>query len=122
MLVLFRLDPRHNDQPPPGPFDAILVDAPCSNTGVLGRRPEARWRRTPADLADLVPLQIALLGRAVELVRPGGLVMYSTCSPHLAETREVITSIGVKPESVMQLWPHIDGTDAMYSALIRKPS
>jgi 16S rRNA (cytosine967-C5)-methyltransferase len=113
-----------------GTFDRVLVDAPCTGLGALRRRPEARWRRTPADLADLVPLQTDLLGRALELVRPGGLVMYATCSPHLAETREVIASIGVEPDggtsrlrgTVMQLWPHIDGTDAMFSALIRKPN
>jgi 16S rRNA (cytosine967-C5)-methyltransferase len=105
-----------------GTFDRVLVDAPCSGLGALRRRPEARWRRTPADLTDLVPLQAALLGRALELVRPGGLVMYATCSPHLAETRDVVASVGVEPEGVMQLWPHIDGTDAMFGALIRKPS
>lgn len=102
-----------------GTFDRVLVDAPCTGLGALRRRPESRWRRTPADLAELVPLQRALLTRALELVRPGGLVAYATCSPHLAETRDVVASVGVEPESVMQLWPHIDGTDAMYCALIR---
>lgn len=103
-----------------GTFDRVLVDAPCTGLGALRRRPESRWRRTPADLADLVPLQIALLRRALELVRRRGVVAYATCSPHLAETRDVIASVGVEPESVMQLWPHIDGTDAMYCALIRR--
>jgi 16S rRNA (cytosine967-C5)-methyltransferase len=65
---------------PGSPFDAALVDAPCSNTGVLGRRPEVRWRLTPADLLELVQLQIDLLRRACEQVRPGGAVVYSTCS------------------------------------------
>jgi 16S rRNA (cytosine967-C5)-methyltransferase len=102
-----------------GTFDRVLVDAPCTGLGALRRRPESRWRRMPADLAELVPLQRALLTRALELVRPGGLVAYATCSPHLAETRDVVASLGVEPESVMQLWPHIDGTDAMYCALIR---
>jgi 16S rRNA (cytosine967-C5)-methyltransferase len=103
-----------------GTFDRVLVDAPCTGLGALRRRPEARWRRTPADLTDLVPLQQALLTRALELVRSGGIVAYATCSPHLAETRDVVASVGVEPESVMQLWPHIHGTDAMYCALIRK--
>lgn len=102
-----------------GTFDRVLVDAPCTGLGVLRRRPESRWRRTPADLADLVPLQQALLTRALELVRPGGLVAYATCSPHLVETRDVVASVGAEPESVTQLWPHTDGTDAMYCALIR---
>lgn len=104
----------------PGTFDRVLVDAPCTGLGALRRRPEARWRRTPADLEDLVPLQRALLTRALELVRPGGIVAYATCSPHLAETRDVIASVGVEPDSVMQLWPHLHGTDAMFCALIRK--
>jgi 16S rRNA (cytosine967-C5)-methyltransferase len=103
-----------------GSFDRVLVDAPCTGLGALRRRPEARWRRSPADLADLVPLQQALLTRALELVRPGGIVAYATCSPHLAETRDVVASVGVGPESVMQLWPHLDGTDAMFCAVMRK--
>ena len=104
-----------------GSFDRVLVDAPCTGLGALRRRPESRWRRTPADLDDLVPLQRALLTRALELVRPGGLVVYATCSPHLAETRDVVASVDVEPESAAQLWPHIDGTDAMFFSLVRKP-
>jgi len=69
------------DLPPPaGPFDKVLVDVPCSNTGVLGRRPEARWRLRPDDLRQLVALQTRLLGLGVERLRPGGAVVYSTCS------------------------------------------
>jgi 16S rRNA (cytosine967-C5)-methyltransferase len=56
----------------------------------------------------------------LELVRPGGIVAYATCSPHLEETRDVLSAVGVEPEAVMQLWPHIDGTDAMFCALVRK--
>ena len=62
------------------PFDAALVDVPCSNTGVLGRRPEVRWRLRPGDFRHLVPLQTKLLIQAAERVRPGGAVVYSTCS------------------------------------------
>ncbi len=58
----------------PGSFDRVLVDAPCTGLGALRRRPEARWRRQPEDLAALVPLQRALLSAAVDLVRPGGVV------------------------------------------------
>jgi len=105
---------------PSGTFDRVLVDAPCTGLGALRRRPESRWRRSPEDLADLVPLQQALLTRALDLVRPGGIVAYATCSPHLAETRGVLASVGVEPESVLQLWPHVDGTDAMFCALIRR--
>ncbi len=65
---------------PEGGFDAVLVDAPCSNTGVLARRVEARWRLRADDAADLSALQGRLLERALALVRPGGRVVYATCS------------------------------------------
>ena len=104
-----------------GSFDRVLVDAPCTGLGALRRRAEARWRRSPADLETLVPLQRALLTRAIALVRPGGVVVYATCSPHLAETREVVNGVaGVTVESTHQLWPHLDGTDAMFWAVLRR--
>lgn len=109
----------------PGSFDRILVDAPCTGLGALRRRPESRWRRSPADLEELVPLQRALLNRALELVRPGGAVVYATCSPHLRETSGVLESVSagrsdVVVESTHQWWPHIDGTDAMFCAVLRR--
>ena len=105
---------------PVGSFDRVLVDAPCTGLGALRRRPEARWRRSREDLETLVPLQRALLDRALTLVRPGGVVIYATCSPHLAETREVVGAVsGVAVESTSQLWPHLDGTDAMFWAVMR---
>lgn len=109
----------------PGSFDRILVDAPCTGLGALRRRPESRWRRSPADLEELVPLQQALLTRALELVRPGGAVVYATCSPHLRETSGVLESVSagrsdVVVESTHQWWPHIDGTDAMFCAVLRR--
>jgi len=75
---------------PQGGFDAALVDAPCSNTGVLARRVEARWRLRPEDLVDLPRIQGELLARAAGLVRPGGRVVYSTCSLEREENDEVI--------------------------------
>jgi 16S rRNA (cytosine967-C5)-methyltransferase len=62
------------------PFDAILVDAPCSNTGVLSRRPDVRWRLKEKDIAGAVAIQRKLLENAARLVKPGGRVVYSTCS------------------------------------------
>jgi len=78
--VTVRLAEEASSHAPPGGFDAVLVDAPCSNTGVLARRVEARWRVRPEEVADLVSIQRGLLERAVGLVRPGGRLVYSTCS------------------------------------------
>lgn len=134
---------------PTGSFDRVLVDAPCTGLGALRRRPEARWRRRPEDLDVLVPLQRALVGAAVDLVRPGGVVVYATCSPVLAETRDVLGSLLVARDDVtlgdsralmtteaglradvpdcdgpldgtVQLWPHRHRTDAMFLAVLRK--
>ena len=70
----------------PESFARVLADVPCTGLGALRRRPEARWRRRESDLADLVPLQLALLRTAVASLMPGGVVAYVTCSPHRAET------------------------------------
>ncbi|QAY71073.1 RsmB/NOP family class I SAM-dependent RNA methyltransferase [Xylanimonas protaetiae] len=77
----------------PGAYDRVLVDAPCTGLGALRRRPESRWRRTPADLTVLTGLQRELLGSALDAVRVGGVVAYVTCSPHLAETRVVVDDV-----------------------------
>jgi 16S rRNA (cytosine967-C5)-methyltransferase len=134
---------------PPGSFDRALVDAPCTGLGALRRRAEARWRRRPEDLAELVPLQRALVDQALDLVRPGGVVLYATCSPVLAETRDVLGSVlvgrddttladtgalllaaaGLRADvpscagplaGTVQLWPHRHRTDAMFMALLRR--
>ena len=120
-------------------FDRILLDAPCSGLGSLRRRPESRWRRGPADIPGLVTLQRELLTEAVRLLRPGGVVVYSTCSPHPAETVGVVADVlAAQPEVEqidartlvpadhlgdgphVQLWPHIHGTDAMFLAVLRR--
>ncbi|MYR05709.1 rRNA small subunit methyltransferase B [Gordonia sp. SID5947] len=120
-------------------YDRILLDAPCSGLGSLRRRPEARWRRTPDDVDGLVVLQRELLTEAVRLLRPGGVVIYSTCSPHPAETTGVIADVlATHPEAEqidarplvsadalgdgphVQLWPHLHGTDAMFLAALRR--
>ena len=79
--------------PPPGSFDGAIVDAPCSNTGVLGRRPEVRWRLEPRELPHLVALQTRLLSTAVEAVRLGGVIVYSTCSIEPEENIGVIQDV-----------------------------
>jgi len=115
-----------------GGYDRVLLDAPCTGLGALRRRPEARWRRTPGDVAELATLQRELLAAALRLVRPGGVVAYVTCSPHLAETRDIVDGadlIDARPAfaglphlgdgPTVQLWPHRHGTDAMFCALLR---
>ncbi len=83
----------------PGSFDRVLADVPCSGLGSLRRRPEARWRRSAADLGALGQLQRELLDAAIDAVRPGGIVGYVTCSPHLAETRDVLADVlAVRPQ------------------------
>jgi 16S rRNA (cytosine967-C5)-methyltransferase len=119
-------------------FDRVLLDAPCTGLGALRRRPEARWRRQPADVEPLTDLQRRLLDAAVESTRSGGIVAYATCSPHLAETRGVVSArlmrddvelvdsrrvlpdVPGQPEPWLQLWPHRHGTDAMFLALLRR--
>lgn len=85
--------PKDGRDLPAGPFDAVLVDVPCSNTGVLNRRPEARWRFDQVGLEELVVLQTRLLLQACELVRPGGRVVYSTCSMEPEENRGVVDTV-----------------------------
>jgi 16S rRNA (cytosine967-C5)-methyltransferase len=121
-------------------YDRVLLDAPCTGLGALRRRPESRWRRTPADLSELSALQRRLLARALDVVRPGGLVLYVTCSPHLAETESVVAGVDrlggevvpvgdhpeldLPPGSVcgpyLRLWPGVHDTDGMFAALIRR--
>lgn len=127
-------------------FDRILIDAPCTGLGALRRRPEARWRKKPGDVAALVALQRALLDAAIRALAPGGILAYVTCSPHIGETRtvvagamkkhseiltrlptpEIVQGIALAPldlagdEDSVQLWPHRHGTDAMFIQLIEK--
>ncbi len=75
---------------PAGPFDAILIDAPCSNTGVLGKRPDARWRIQPDDLEELSRIQLLLLLAAAGRLKPGGRIVYSTCSIEPDENGSVV--------------------------------
>lgn len=136
-VEVLRVDGRHTGLQPA--FDRVLVDAPCTGLGALRRRPEARWRRQSGDVPTLTKLQRELLGAAIALTRPGGVVLYATCSPHLAETvgvvadalrRHPVSALDARPlfEPVadlgdgphVQLWPHRHGTDAMFAAALRR--
>lgn len=81
------------DDPPAGIFDAALVDVPCSNTGVLGRRPEVRWRLKPTEFEYLIRLQTRLLIQAAERVKSGGVIVYSTCSIEPDENEGVVKAV-----------------------------
>ncbi len=74
-------------------FDRVMVDVPCSGLGALRRRPEARWRKSPRDIAELLTLQKELFDAAAEQTRAGGLIAYVTCSPHMAETQNIVLDI-----------------------------
>lgn len=141
---VLELDGRDFGKRMPEKFDRILLDAPCTGLGALRRRPEARWRKQPRDVPALSTLQGQLLASAIEALKPGGILGYVTCSPHLAETRlivgtalktaglsltdvsEVLDSITLEPldlgdsDGTAQLWPHRHGTDAMFICLISK--
>ncbi|RWA15238.1 methyltransferase [Mycolicibacterium elephantis DSM 44368] len=135
-VEVLRVDGRRTGLEPG--FDRVLVDAPCTGLGALRRRPEARWRREPADVPRLAKLQRELLAAAIGLTRPGGVVLYATCSPHLAETvgivadalrRHPVTALDARPlfdpvdglgdGPYVQLWPHRHGTDAMFAAALK---
>lgn len=145
----------------PGEFDRILIDAPCTGLGALRRRPEARWRKVPRDVAELATIQSALLDSGLRALAPGGILAYVTCSPHVAETKVIVQSVlkkwGPAVEKLdtpgvvagiiaqaghaqvaadsatvtdgvpageqrhVQLWPHTDGSDAMFIQLFTKP-
>jgi 16S rRNA (cytosine967-C5)-methyltransferase len=128
----------------PGTFDRVLADVPCTGIGALRRRPEARWRKSAENVRALAGLQRRLLRGALDAARPGGVVGYVTCSPHLAETRDVLADVlrdrddvevldapavlsevpglrGPEPGSrYAQFWPHRHGTDAIFLALLRR--
>lgn len=124
-------------------YDRILIDAPCTGLGALRRRPEARWRRTPQDLKELVKVQRELLAAGVELLNPDGLLAYVTCSPHLLETKAQVIELlhrhkglelldiqdfipsdlpnrVVTTDGTLQLWTHRDDADSMFMAIFHR--
>ena len=109
-------------------FTHILVDAPCSNTGVLGRRPEARWRVRREDLDSLAALQDGLLDAAVRHLGPGGRLVYSTCSIEPQENEERVAALLRRHPALVELetrlfLPHrVDGDGGYYSLLRKQPS
>jgi 16S rRNA (cytosine967-C5)-methyltransferase len=112
-------------------FDGVLVDAPCSGTGTLRRNPEIRWRISPADIEDLAERQKQLLFNAANVVKPGGRLVYSTCSVEPEENEEVVQTflennesfelaeLALDPKQLTSLgsartWPHREGSDGFF--------
>jgi 16S rRNA (cytosine967-C5)-methyltransferase len=122
-----------------GVFDKVLIDAPCTCTGVIQRHPDARWIRKPEDIGELVSLQSALLDSAVALVRPGGRLVYSTCSLEPEENgRQIVSFLERHPEFMhrgcpgdvpqnyvdamgfLSITPFAHGMDGMFGARLEK--
>ncbi|MFO1477683.1 MAG: 16S rRNA (cytosine(967)-C(5))-methyltransferase RsmB [Verrucomicrobiota bacterium] len=109
----------------PGQFDRALVDAPCSNTGVLRRRVDLRWRLQPSEIDRLKNDQLQLLHRAAPLLKPGGFLVYSTCSIEPGENQDVVQSFlnqtpGFTLESQRDLHPAADHVDGAYVARLKR--
>jgi 16S rRNA (cytosine967-C5)-methyltransferase len=129
----------------PGAYDAVLLDAPCSGLGSVRRKPESRWRKEPSQLPQLTNIQQELIQAGINALKPGGYLLYSTCSPLIPETNTQIRIaleanpglelIDAKPvlkalapeidvnqdRKTVQLWTHRHSTDAMFMAILRKP-
>ena len=119
-----------------GEFDRVLVDAPCTGLGTLARRPDTRWRKRPEDVERLSKLQLALLREGATLVKPGGLIVYSTCTISKRENRDVvdlflqaesgfgpIEASGPRPGAsgtFLELFRDTDGSDGMFAAVLRR--
>jgi 16S rRNA (cytosine967-C5)-methyltransferase len=122
-------------------FDRVLVDAPCSGLGTLRRNPDARWRVRPEQVADLASAQFALLERAAAALRPGGALVYSTCTLSPEENEAVVRAFlaggsgfrvaareahpgAVRPlldaDGFLRCWPHRHGTDGFFAARLER--
>jgi 16S rRNA (cytosine967-C5)-methyltransferase len=140
MGAAIHVETRDAAEPQTGTYDRILVDPPCSDLGTLAARPDARWRKQPEDVDNLAALQAAILDRAATALRPGGVMVYSTCtiSPHENE-RQIAAFLRRHPNfatddppsdlpvwdhptvpRLMQTLPHRDGTDGFFIARLRR--
>ena len=117
-----------------GGFDRVLVDAPCSGLGSARRRPELLWRAERSELSGLARLQVSIASAAAELVRHGGMLVYSVCTFPRAETDAACDALLAKrpdlepvpiagpdgPSERVRVWPHVNGSDAMFAAAFRR--
>jgi 16S rRNA (cytosine967-C5)-methyltransferase len=106
-----------------GAFDAILLDVPCSNTGVIRRRVDVRWRLQPSDIDDLAVIQSEILANALPCLKPGGRIVYSTCSIEDAENIGLVKAFaethGLKLGKTVRILPTEHGTDGAFAAVLR---
>lgn len=131
------MNAEHLDTLFAGQADRVLVDAPCSGLGVLRRKPDSRWRKTPQMLKDLPLLQTSILNSASACLKPGGILVYSTCTTEPEENQEVVCRfladhpdyrlaetgqfLPVKRSGeFIQLWPHTDDVDGFFIARMVK--
>jgi len=126
---------------PENAFDRLLLDAPCSGLGVIRRNPEAKWRPTADDITRLAASQKTMLKNAIRLLKPGGVMLYSTCSTDPEEDEAVVQEVLSRnkecrlenlnqlfpdlaalftPEGMFRAWPHRHGMDGFFAARIRK--
>ena len=126
---------------PANAFDRILLDAPCSGLGVIRRNPEAKWRLQPADLARLAATQKIMLANTARMLKPGGTLLYSTCSTSLEENEQVVQDFLshhpgfvlenlntlfpslhelFTPQGMFRAWPHRHAMDGFFAARLRK--
>ena len=134
-------DLLRSGQFPAAAFDRILLDAPCSGLGIIRRNPEAKWRLTSADITRLAATQAAMLGTAMRMLKPGGALLYSTCSTSLEENEAVVQDFVSRQggcvienlnvffpqfgelftaDGMFRAWPHRHGMDGFFAARIRK--
>jgi 16S rRNA (cytosine967-C5)-methyltransferase len=124
-----------------GKIDRVLVDAPCSGLGTLRRNPDLKWRQSPRSVEDLVRKQAAILRAAAGLVKPGGRLVYATCSLLAEENEDIVAAFlaergdfeklhcgallaqqGIPLETLefLQLRPHLHGTDGFFAAAMQR--
>jgi 16S rRNA (cytosine967-C5)-methyltransferase len=106
-------------------FDAVLIDAPCSGLGTVRRDPDIKWRRTAADLPAFAATQRRLLDRVADLVTPGGVLLYSTCSSEPEENTDVVSAFlagqsDFALERTHETLPFRDSLEAFYAAILRR--